>query len=108
MKVKRPSKIKIGNHIIPVRWRKDVSGHGKFSSDPLHICIRNTDPISLQKEVFVHECLHAIYFFSGLASRKSCSEEVIIDSITSRLLEFMQTNPVALSWLLSEPINEKL
>lgn len=81
-----PKSIMLMGHRIKIELNDDPDNHGTCDVPMRTIYIRRTDPISLQRETLLHECVHMILGLSGISQLLSDElEEAIVIAVETGL-----------------------
>lgn len=94
-------KLKVGPHIYDVKYEEKLMGahhtEGLHTLHALEMYINNECTEQIQKEIFLHELLHACISLTGLDYRLNnkevITEEDVVRSISPILLQVIQDNP---------------
>lgn len=109
--MKPPQKVKITPYTYTVRWDKvaqaalnAASFNGQTLNDSLELLIANNLPPGTERDIVLHECLHALWSQTDLAKRIDHEgEESVIWSLTPRLLGLLRDNPALVAYLVEKP-----
>lgn len=105
---KVPRLIKVGPFYYEVkRWKRMPADN----SEAWGMCDRATNVILLsevpgpqkQREVLLHEVLHAIYGTTGLCSKDNVPEEMVVTDMSPALLQVLRDNPDLVDYLVAVP-----
>jgi hypothetical protein len=110
--MRHPTKVKIGPFSFTIEFNKStverLSGktkerfHGLTAPDELLIAVAPT-VTPLEREVLMHEILHAICFTSGLTGKLDTSqEEDIVSTLSPYLLDILRNNKQVTQFLLED------
>lgn len=97
--------IRLGPHRYPVRLAKKLPGNlGETNRNHNTITLSNDQCPTNQASTLIHEILHAI--FNSTPARHTAgwsdsTEEYIVESLETGLLELFTRNPEAVAWLVA-------
>lgn len=83
----------------------DYTEDGEFDVRDQTILIRPDLAPDYQAYIFIHESLHGMWEHAGLTAvgRPPPTEEEVVTAMAWRLLEFLRSNPEAISYLTGRP-----
>ncbi len=73
---------------------------GASHSDQLRIVIDDRLPEPRQRDVLIHEVLHAIWSFTGIRNADELNEELVIDALSAPWLYVLRVNPDFTEYLI--------
>lgn len=95
----KPESINIMGHKVIIQWKQELEWLGVFYGDINTIQI--LDPQPFWERTLLHECIHAIFFYSGLKEFMNTKmEEALTNGLEYGLcplvdLKFLQADPPA-------------
>lgn len=97
MRCLKDTQIKIGHHIVKVRFLENVDNVetrlGSFNMIESKISVKKNIDDALKIETLLHEILHAFVCYSGVFHGiKRSQEEMVCDLMSNHLLNFIKDN----------------
>lgn len=75
---------------------------GRYDEATLSITLDGTHVVGYQREVLLHETLHAVFAVTGLEhDHDEMAEEKLIRRLCPTLLELLRRNPGLVAWLVA-------
>lgn len=74
---------------------------GACNADKLEIVIDERLPEPRQRDVLIHEVLHAMWAFSGIRNADELTEEFVVDALSADLLYVLRVNPDFVEYLIT-------
>lgn len=99
-----PKHIKVGPFDYRVKlWKKvpadNARSYGMCDRTTTTILIRKGMSPSREREVVLHEVVHAAYDVSGLTCKDDCPEEMVVNDLSFCLLSVLRENPKLVAYL---------
>lgn len=99
-----PASIKVGPFVYAVkRWKRlpaeNAEAWGMCDRASTVILLAETTSHQKQREVLLHEVLHAIYGVTGLHHKDGAPEELVVTDLSPTLLSVLRDNPDLVAYL---------
>jgi hypothetical protein len=94
-----PPRITVGPHVFHLTYDRNIGdrgANGETYRESCRILIADNLATSIEREVVLHESLHALY---GATNLDGDQEEATVQALTAPLLDLLRCNPSFVSYL---------